>query len=88
MLNSKMVIITLIRHFTYAGTGFLIDTGKDTLGGISGAVDILQRNVKMNAFFYRDYNLLARAWSLAGNKEEAIRTYRISIVRYDNREEK
>ena len=57
------------------------------VGRFRNAVDILQHNVRMNPFFYRDYNLLARAWLLVGSKEEAIRNYRISIMRYDNREE-
>jgi hypothetical protein len=51
------------------------------------AVAILKYNVKMNPLFYRDYNVLAKAWLLSGDKEEAIKNYRISTARYDRREE-
>jgi tetratricopeptide (TPR) repeat protein len=50
------------------------------------AVYILEYNVKMNPFFYRDYNILAKAWLLMGNKEEAIKNYTLSTTRYDDRE--
>lgn len=48
------------------------------------AVDILEFNVRINPFYYHDYNLLAKAWLLLGNKEEAIRNYKISTARYDD----
>lgn len=51
------------------------------------AVDILSFNVKINPLFYRDYNLLAKAWFLLGNTEEAIKNYKISTARYDDQKE-
>jgi hypothetical protein len=51
------------------------------------AVDILKFNVKINPLYYVDYNLLAKAWLLSGNKEEAIKNLRISTTMYDDREE-
>lgn len=51
------------------------------------AVDILRFNVKINPLYYVDYNLLAKAWLLSGNKEEAIKSLRISTTMYDDREE-
>lgn len=51
------------------------------------AVDILQFNVKINPLFYRDYNLLAKAWLLLGNKEQAIKNYKISTATYDDPED-
>ena len=50
------------------------------------AVDILEFNVKINPLYYRDYNLLARAWFLLGNNEQAIKNYKISTARYDDPE--
>lgn len=43
--------------------------------------------LKETLFFYRDYNLLAKAWLLSGNRHEAIKMFRISTTLYDDREE-
>lgn len=51
------------------------------------AVDILRFNVGVNSGYFHHYNLLANAWLLAGNKEEAIRIYEISTTKLDNKNE-
>jgi tetratricopeptide (TPR) repeat protein len=51
------------------------------------AIDMLKFNVKVNPLYYVDYNLLARAWLLSGNKEEAIKNFLTSTTLYDDREE-
>jgi hypothetical protein len=51
------------------------------------AVDILEFNVKVNPAYYRNYNLLAKALLLSGNKEKAIESYKISTTRFDDQEE-
>ena len=51
------------------------------------AIDILRFNATVNSAYFHHYNLLAKAWLLAGNKEEAIRNYKISTTKLDNRSE-
>lgn len=51
------------------------------------AVDILAFNVSVNREYFHDYNLLAKAWLLAGNREEAIKNYKISITKLDDSNE-
>ncbi len=41
----------------------------------------------MNSSFYVDYNLLAHAYLLAGNRKEAIRYYQISTEKYNDKNE-
>lgn len=49
------------------------------------AVEILKLNVKVSNGFYVDYNLLAKAYLLMGDKNEAIKNYQISITKYDDK---
>ncbi len=51
------------------------------------AIDILEFNIVINPLYFDDYNLLASAWLLSRNKEEAIKNFRISTTLYDDREE-
>jgi tetratricopeptide (TPR) repeat protein len=66
----------------------LRETGKKLieLNRFKEAVEILKLNVKVNSGFYVEYNLLAKAHLLAGNKNEAIKNYQISIAKYDDKE--
>lgn len=57
------------------------------LNNVKEAVEILKFNVKVNSGFYVDYNLLAKAHLLMGNKEEAIENYQISVTKYDDKQE-
>ncbi len=51
------------------------------------AVDILAFNVSVNTEFFQNYNLLAKAWLLAGNKTEAIKNYRMSTKKFGDSDE-
>jgi tetratricopeptide (TPR) repeat protein len=51
------------------------------------AVAILKFNVEINPYYYHDYNLLARALLLSGNKEAAIKEFRISTSLYNDQGE-
>jgi hypothetical protein len=66
----------------------LRETGEKLIGlnRVKDAVEILKLNVKENGSFYVDYNLLARAHLLAGDKNEAIKNYQISTTKYDDKE--
>lgn len=66
----------------------LRETGEKLIGlnRFKEAVEILNLNVKVNGSFYVDYNLLAKAYLLAGDKKEAIKNYRISTTKYEDKE--
>jgi hypothetical protein len=49
-------------------------------------IEIMKFNVEVNSSFFVDINLLAKAYQLSGNKKEAIKNYRISIAKYDSKE--
>lgn len=51
------------------------------------AVDILAFNVSVNSEYFHNYNLLAKAWLLAGNKEQAIKNYKISTTKLNDSNE-
>jgi hypothetical protein len=51
------------------------------------AVDILAFNVSVNSAYFHNYNLLAKAWLLAGNKEQAIKNYKISTTKLNDSNE-
>lgn len=67
----------------------LRETGEKLLelNRISQAIEILKFNVKLNSWYFVNYNLLAKAYQLAGNKKEAIKNYQESIKHFDSREE-
>lgn len=48
------------------------------------AVAILAFNVSVNSEYFHNYNLLAKAWLLAGNKEQAIKNYKISTTKLND----
>jgi hypothetical protein len=54
---------------------------------LSDAVQILEFNVKMNSSYYLNYNLLAKAYLQWGNKKEAIRNFRLSTKKFDDKKE-
>jgi hypothetical protein len=56
-----------------------------SLDQVEEAIEILKFNTEINTNYYVDYNVLAKAYLRAGNKEEAIRAYRNSIARYNDR---
>jgi tetratricopeptide (TPR) repeat protein len=60
----------------------LIDTNR-----INDAIEILEFNARINSSYFVNYNLLAKAYLLAGNKKEAIKNYRLSTQKLDSREE-
>jgi len=51
---------------------------------IKEAIKILKFNTKSNPFFYINFNLLAKAYLMDGDKRKAIKTYRLSTKKYDN----
>ena len=57
------------------------------LNRIKEAIEILQFNVKKHGNFYVNYNILAKAYLLAGNKTEAIKNYKISTEKYNDKED-
>ncbi|HET9429629.1 MAG TPA: trypsin-like peptidase domain-containing protein [Chitinophagaceae bacterium] len=67
----------------------LRETGEKLLelNRIRQAIKILKFNVKINSGYFVNYNLLAKAYLLAGNKNEAIKNYQESIKHFDSREE-
>ncbi len=56
------------------------------LNHLTEAIEILEFNARIDGF-YIHYNLLAKAYLLAGNKKEAIKNYRVSTQKFDNKEE-
>lgn len=78
-----------IYNLRSANRNGLRETGEKliNLQRFKDAIDILEFNVKIYPLYYRDFNLLAKAWYLSGNKDEAIKNYRISTDRYNDQEE-
>jgi hypothetical protein len=78
-----------IYNLRSANRNGLRETGEKlmNLERFTDAVEILAFNVKVNPLYYHDYNLLAKACLLSGNKHEAIKNYKISTTRYDDQEE-
>jgi hypothetical protein len=56
-----------------------------SLNRVRDAIEILKLNVKVNGGFYVEYNLLAKAYLLIGDKKEAIKNYQISTTKYDDK---
>lgn len=54
---------------------------------VEEAIEILKFNTEVNGGLYSNYNILARAYMMAGNREEAINAYRISVNKFNNRNE-
>jgi hypothetical protein len=54
---------------------------------IDDAIIILRYNAAINSSQYTNFNILARAYVMAGNREEAINIYRISVNKFNNRNE-
>lgn len=54
---------------------------------ISDAIEILELNTRLNTGYYADYNLLAKAYLLAGNKKEAIKNFELSTQKFNSKEE-
>lgn len=51
------------------------------------AIEILKLNVKVNSGFYKNYNVLAKAYLAGGRKEEAIEYFKISLIKFNSKEE-
>lgn len=49
-------------------------------------IEILKCNIQVNKHFYRGYNILAKAYLMNKDKEMAIKYYKISTEKYDNKE--
>jgi hypothetical protein len=54
------------------------------LDQVDEAIEILKFNTQVNSSHYVNYNILAKAYLRAGNKQEAIRAYRTSIARMND----
>lgn len=54
---------------------------------VEEAIEILKFNTEINSGLYSNFNILARAYMMAGNREEAINAYRISVNKFNNRNE-
>lgn len=54
---------------------------------IKEAVDILKFNAEINPSYFFNFNLLAKAYLLDGNKEEAIKTYQLSTQKLNDKAE-
>lgn len=72
-----------IYNLRSANRNGLLETGEQLIkmNRIKDAVAILKFNVKMNSGFFVNYNLLAKAYLLAGNKAAAISTYKLSTLK-------
>ncbi len=57
------------------------------LNQVEEAIEILKFNCEVNSASYVNYNVLARAYMMAGNRQEAINTYRVSVNKFNNRVE-
>ena len=55
-----------------------------TLRRYQDAVAILAFNVSVNSEYFHNYNVLARAWLLAGDRKQAIRNYKISTQKLND----
>ena len=77
-----------IYNLRSANRNGLLETGERLLDmkRYRDAVEILKFNLKANGKFYVHYNLLAKAQLLAGNKQAALESYRLSINSYDGKE--
>jgi len=67
----------------------LLETGEKLMEEkrYKDAIEILKLNVKENSAFFRNYNALAEGYLLVGDKAAAIRSYKLSIAKYDDKEE-
>ena len=67
----------------------LLETGQKLLEMVrtQDAIAILEFNVSLNSSYFHNYNVLAKAYLQAGNKEKAIECYRRSIEKFDDKEE-
>jgi Trypsin-like peptidase domain len=67
----------------------LLETGEKLIefNRIQDAITILEYNVKINSGYFHNYNVLAKAYLVAGNKEKAIENFRISTKKFDSKEE-
>ncbi|MBL7697942.1 MAG: trypsin-like peptidase domain-containing protein [Chitinophagaceae bacterium] len=54
---------------------------------IEDAIEILKFNTQVNSGLYSNFNILGRAYMMAGNREEAINAYKISVNKFNNRSE-
>jgi len=54
------------------------------LDQVEEAIEILKFNTEVNRNHYVNYNILAKAYLRAGNKQEAVRAYRNSILRMND----
>jgi tetratricopeptide (TPR) repeat protein len=57
------------------------------LNRVNDAIDIFQLTIDNNPAFYLNYNLLAKAYLKAGNKNEAIKYFNISTEKFNDRNE-
>lgn len=67
----------------------LRETGEKLIrmGRIKEAVEILEFNTTVESAFYVNYNLLAKAYLAAGNKDQAIKNYRVSATKFPDKKE-
>lgn len=67
----------------------LLETGQKLLelNQVEEAIEILKFNCEVNNGLYTNFNALARAYMMAGKREEAINTYKISVNKFNNRNE-
>lgn len=56
-----------------------------SLDQVDEAIEILKFNTEVNSNYYVDYNILAKAYLRAGNKQEAINAFRNSVSRFNDR---
>lgn len=54
---------------------------------VDDAIEILKFNTEINPGLYSNFNILGRAYMMAGNKDGAINAYRISVNKFNNRNE-
>lgn len=57
------------------------------LNRVNDAIVIFKLNIENNGAFYLNYNLLAKAYLKAGNKKEAIKYFRTSTEKFDDKNE-
>ena len=55
------------------------------LDQVEEAIEILTFNTQINSNYFMNYNILAKAYLRAGNKLQAIRAYRISASKFNDR---
>jgi hypothetical protein len=78
-----------IYNLRSANKNGLRETGEKLIemGKLKDAIEILEFNAEINGGFYVNYNILAKAYLLAGNKKEAIKNYQISVTKFNDKEE-